>query len=424
MRRWVSMSVVPVLTVRRNISFGVEGQSSGTSIDGSSSSRSTHSKEELQLSTSTAMQRYILSDAASASSNQSTLEIGSSARELCETSGKSGDQHTAPISDTDLLLSEGFSEKQAARVLSFYSSVQRKFNIHSTRSWLKLLQELHMGQSLELLCRNPIILTTKFETSEANAKAIVGWVMSMGSSEKETAILLRKRPMLLVVPLATAAAVSTWLSTELGWSKAMMVKVLIKDANLFCSSPVNNLTPKLAWFKSIGFSNAAISKVLCSSPNLFTCTTARNEAQLVALQAMGLSRVQVQEMIRKLPVLVTYDVLGAVVQAKVQFLTIVMKKQVQELVWCPVFLCVSLLERTGPRWSFHSVYCDGQPFKLGTNLVPTDANFVARLRSPSLDAVCRAGGISRLQVYHDFKQRWQQREGTEWDVGKSRNMLL
>lgn len=318
-------------------------------------------------------------------------------------------------SEFDLVLNEGFSQKQAQLVLKFYTIKHSKVSIRNVRGWLTLLLKHHVDMPVSVISKYPLVLSSKYETADANADAFMLWCFSLGLTPVDTALLLSKRPMLLVVPHATAAAASEWLSKELGWSSAMIGSVLVRNPRVLSASP-NALSRRLAWFQSQGFSVAAISKAFYSGPTLFNYSIIRNEAQLSAMQAMGLSQSQVGEMLGKMPMLLARDMSSAITQAKLRFLIQVMGKPVLDMVTCPGFLCISLLGRTGPRWFFCSLYCHGQAFVLSTNLIPTDEQFVKRLSSPSLDADCAARDLSRIQLYNDFKISWVDKEGLEWDA--------
>lgn len=223
--------------------------------------------------------------------------------------------------------------------------------------------------------------------------------------------------MLLKLPHKNAALVALWLSSELGWSSHMVVVILTKCPQLFGLNPAATLGVKAVWFRSQGFETEVLSKMLYLHPQLLGYTIKRNESQLSALQALGLSKPQVAEMVRTCPVLLIRDISSDVTQAKIRFLTQVMGKSVQELSVCPGFLALSLVDRTGPRWAFHSLYCPGKPFILSTRLKCTELDFVRRLPSSYLDTECDSQGKSRLQLFRSFTAQWKEGEGRAWGVG-------
>lgn len=132
---------------------------------------------------------------------------------------------------------------------------------------------------------------------------------------------------------------------------------------------------------------------------------------------MGLSPPQIEQSLRRRPLLLGSDLHGAVMQAKVRFLTQVMRNDIQVLVCCPQFLSMQLVGRIGPRWAFWSRHCPGQPFVLNTRLNVSLENFVSNLRSPSLDAECNVRNLTYMQLFEEESARWQAEEGAEWVVG-------
>lgn len=321
---------------------------------------------------------------------------------------------TSLSSNVASLLDEGFDERQAERVLSFHTSRLKQFSIENTRNWLQLLRKLDVKDPVETVSKNVFILKHGAEGAQANADVLVKWGAGLGLTHTQVAESLSERLMLLVIPHANAAAVTTLLSSELGWRRDQIAHVLIKNPRIFGCSPIRSLRPKVAWFKSKGLTTRDISQAIWNTPSLITSSIGRNESQLSALQAMGFSPAEVLQVVRKMPVLLTCNMSGAIVQAKIRFLTQVIGRPVQDALVCPVYFCLSLMERTCPRWMFHSLYCSSQSFVLRTNLVPLDKGFVARLSSPLLDATCAARKLTRLQLFEEFKGFCQQGLGKDW----------
>lgn len=313
------------------------------------------------------------------------------------------------------LVQLGFDVHQAERVLSFFCVQKRNVNIENLFHWLQLLHTLNVGQSFETAARCPSILTHRAESASRNATAIVTWMSSIGLTDTEIPQIFRTCPMLITIPQATAEQVAAWLTSDLGWSSSMVVRLMRKRPSFFAFSSVDTLRPKLVFF-SQHFSIQQISNALFIQPRLFDTTIAHNQSQVLSLQAIGLSQFQVAEMIRKMPGLLLRDIAGDVTQAKVRFLTQIIRQPVQEMLKFPAFLTLSLANRIGPRWAFHSLYSPDQPFNLNTRLSPTDINFTHRLQSPSLDAECVLTGMGRLQIFERFAAQWQEREGREWAV--------
>lgn len=320
------------------------------------------------------------------------------------------------LRNTSDLLKEGFTDKQAARILSYLAAQKRKFNLENVQQWLLLLHTYNVQDPVLVVANHCVVLPSMAGYAKLNAPAVVHWMSSMQLSPKAISLLLAKNPMLLVLPHATVAAAAAWFSSELDWSSSMIAAKLSTTPTLFGSNPVLNLAPKMAWFNSKGLSNAKMSKVLFNTPALLNFSIARNKCQISALRASGLSETDVDNMVRKKPQILTSDIAGAITQTKLRFLTQEMGQPIHSLVNCPVFITLSLLDRIGPRWFFFSLYCQGQTFILNSQLKVTNSVFVTRLRSPSLDAECATHGQSRLQRFEVFMSKWQQNEGRAWDV--------
>lgn len=273
------------------------------------------------------------------------------------------------------LIRLGFTEQQASRVLSFFTRRGVSLSIENVHAWLQLLHQLHVDQTVCVVSRHPIILTSRAATAAANAAGVKEWLCSVGATPETQAMLFGKYPMLLNIPHATTMAMTEWLRRELMWSSSTITRVLLMYPELFTCS-WGNLDVKLAWLLSSGAS---------------------------------------VQMLNQKPYLLLNNFNSKVNQAKVRFLSQVMKLEVLP---CIPFLGHSLLERIGPRYTFHSLHCSGQPFTLSYRLCSVDADFVKQLISPSLESECASSSQTRLQVYEKFRFQWQQGEGRQWDVGK------
>ncbi|MEW5307223.1 MAG: hypothetical protein WDW36_009631 [Sanguina aurantia] len=87
-----------------------------------------------------------------------------------------------------------------------------------------------------------------------------------------------------------------------------------------------------------------------------------------------------------------------------------MGKDLEEVIRCPAFLTLSLFGRIGPRWAFHQPYCSDQAFNLTSQLAPCEERFLGSLLSQAMAAACATRGITRQQLFDEFKAQWQ--EGT------------
>lgn len=308
-----------------------------------------------------------------------------------------------------------FTDEQAARLLLSLSLKKKAANIGNIRLWLQLLHRYDVEQPTEVISGNSILLCNLAENSADNAAAVVQWLTSMGFTSSEVAKILSRGPMLLTVPHATSAAAAAWFLSELHWDSGMIAKMIAKHAQLFGLSAEDSLAPKLAWFVMKGFRKEKLGRVFFTNPQLLDFSIQRNNIQLSALQALGLTETQVLCMVHQVPALLKLNIAGLNIQAKVRFLTQVMGKQIQEICLCPNFLSCSLLDMIGPRWSFHTrYYHPGQPFKLSTKYKSSDEDFANCKASPSLDAECASRGMTPLQVYKEHQSQWKAGEGRLW----------
>lgn len=316
---------------------------------------------------------------------------------------------------TSQLMMLGFTAAQTSRIVSYFVSRRLTLSSQNVTIWLQLLRTLNVGQPCVTAAKFPIILAHQAEHFECNASAVVTWMLSIGLAAADIPQYISKCAMLLIIPYETVEDVAEWLRSELGWSSSMVAMGLAKFPQFFGLSPTRSLGPKLAWFKSKGVCTSTVSQALSGNPQLFGYSIARNESQMAALQAIGLSQLEVIELISKRPSVLMRDTCSHTTQAKVCFLTTVMGKKVQELLNCSEYLTYSLGERIGPRWAFHSHHCPGKPFKLNYRLKPSDPSFVNGLLSMSLKAECVHTGCSHLQLFEAFKVQWKERKGTAGD---------
>lgn len=321
------------------------------------------------------------------------------------------------LSHKSKLVELGFTEEEAARVISYHTSRKLHVNIQNVQAWLQLLHRHHVEFACQVVSKRPLILTSKAVTAAINAEGIMEWLSKLGVEPNVVPSLISEVPMLLTVRHATPAAVTEWLHTKLSWTSSTVIVALKRHPQLFGYSPHDNLDTKLAWFLSKGFSIESISKALATTPSLFNNKIEHNESQLSAMQGLGLSLPQVLKMVRQRPQLLRCGFSGLNVQTKVHFLTQVMNKSIQELLSCTPFLRYSLFNNIGPRWAFHSLYSQDQPFTLSSKLNCGEARYSRQLVSSTLDEDCISRGLTRLQVYQEFKAHWQLEEGKKWDVG-------
>lgn len=324
------------------------------------------------------------------------------------------------IHNKAILLHAGFTDQQTARVLAFYHSQRLNLNIKNIWRWLQVLQEFEVEQPFAAASRHPILLKYVVEHAPARVAEKRAWLISRGLAEPQMASVLSKWPVLLTVTLAKLTAVDTWLVGELGWDSSRICRVLLKHPVLFSFNSEKSFALKLAWFKAQGFTTKMVSRALSATHALFNNSIRRNENQLSALQALGLSQVQVAAMVMQIPTLLNFKLCGPTTQNKILFLTLVMGKQVTDLVMCPVFLTRSLSNRIGPRWAFWASHRRGKAFNMSSALAPTDVDFVkkALASSPSISEECVTTGVTPLQLLTTFTAQWQQGEGREWCSGK------
>lgn len=275
---------------------------------------------------------------------------------------------TGLFGKTAHLVKLGFTEEQAARVLSFFVRRKVTLNDENIQPWLMLLQKYNVEDAMHVVSQHPMILTSRASTADANADGVMTWMQTLGVTHDQRAALLGKYPVLLNVPNTTQSATSAWLGSELGWSSTLRMNVLMKVPELFGLS-CQNLDAKLAWFLANGIST---------------------------------------ELIKRKPHLLLFNMSSSINKTKIYFLTQIMKQELQACMPCVTY---SLFHRIGPRWAFHTLHCKDQPFTLSYRLDTADADFVHELGSSSFEAECATRNLTRIDVYEDFRARWQQGEG-------------
>lgn len=268
----------------------------------------------------------------------------------------------------------GFAEDEAACVLSYYAHRKLAPNIQNVAAWLQLLQSLHVEHASHVISKRRIVLSSKAATAITNTEGIVEWLTSVKATHEMIVKILTREPLLLTVPHTTPAAAAAWLHSSFGWSDSTITNVLMMVPQVFRLS-CNKLAGKLDWLQSKGLRTDTISK-----------------------------------MVRAQPQLLLHDFSSIINRTKLHYFTDVMKSQLLE---CLPFCTYSLSETIGPRSAFHSLYCQDQPFNLNTRLKCNDGRFLRQLPSPSLDAVCASRGITRQQLYAEFKASRQQADKPE-----------
>lgn len=306
-----------------------------------------------------------------------SLHVWYSAQRFQSTNAESDSCSDQP-SHKSKLVQLGFTEEGADRVLLFYASQKLNINITNVHAWVELLHTYNVDDAPQVVSDHPIILTSRAATAKANAAGVVEWLNGLRATPEMVTVLFSKRPTLLTVPHATAAAVTECLRSKLSWSDSTIVNVLTSFPKVYGVSP-KKLDVRLNWLLAKGFSLGNISKMARSQPQLLLC-----------------------------------NFTSPISSSRIRFMTTVMK---QELLICLQFVTYSLVDRIGPRWAFHSLYCKDQPFSLNYRIRCSAAFFLKRLISPSLDAECASRGLNRSQVYEAFKISWKQGEGNEWDLG-------
>lgn len=157
-----------------------------------------------------------------------------------------------------------------------------------------------------------------------------------------------------------------------------------------------------------------------NDPELFGLTCKKLKTRLAWFVQQGLTTTMIGER----PQVLRRNVISAVNQAKVRFLTQVMKKEVREVLTCTPFFNLSLCNYIGPRWAFHSKYCKDQPFRLSTRLSNGKPRFLKQLPSLILDAECISLGMTRFELFEEFATGWKEGEGKEWNVERKKKETI
>lgn len=167
------------------------------------------------------------------------------------------------------------------------------------------------------------------------------------------------------------------------------------------------------WYRTeLEWNSDLVCKRVVQNPRLFGQSVANARTHLEAVQALGLSRTQVLEMVTKTPGVLEFD--SSTIQRKVKFMVEEMGLPLTALLKDPTFLARSLTNTIGPRWAFSLLYCSNQPRPSTSRPSLTEQKYTNGLKSPSLDAVCARRDMTRLQLFMEFKIQWQQREGRVW----------
>lgn len=330
--------------------------------------------------------------------------------------GPRGPADSSPAVDTALLLEAGFAVEQAAELLAYFAGKRHKISIGRVRGWLQILHSCNVQQPTDVVSRCPFILSTSTDNPARNSKATMDWMASTGLTPLEASELLSHWPQVLIITPQNLGAVDAWLRAELAWTSSMILKAIHVYPGMFGCRP-SNLALKREWYRTTGFRDEAISSMLIKVPNLLSFSVERNEAQLSALQLLGLSRDQVVLLMTQKPSLMRKNIAGAKQQAKIRYLLQVMQRDILALTSCPGFFSCSLFDRIGPRWAFVALHCeDAKTRSLTTLLINNETRFLAWLKSPSLDEECRARGLTHAQLFQRFVGEWKLGEGREWLV--------
>lgn len=305
-------------------------------------------------------------------------------------------------------------------MMNFLSFYRKTFNIENVRQWLHLLRCLHVEQPATAISRCPMLLNRRVGHSTEKAQAVTQWMSTRGLTPDQIVNVIAKWPYVLMIPPTNAVAVTVWLHAELHATDAMIAALLVRCPRVFGLRP-SNLASKVSWFKLSGFSDEEARKVVFKQPAVLTCTPARNASQMSALQSFGLSQTQSKTLIVKMPSVICLDLTNGYQQAKVRFLTQEMGRSILELETCAAYLTLSLVDRIGPRWAFLKLHC---PDQLQNNLSgiyrETDVQFTKVLVSASLERKCLSSGLTRVEVYHEFRAGWQRGEGALFVLEKKR----
>ncbi|MEW5307239.1 MAG: hypothetical protein WDW36_009647 [Sanguina aurantia] len=317
------------------------------------------------------------------------------------------------INSPSQLVGLGFTRQQANQLLSSPVFKSCAVNLGNVRQWIELLGHLGIPASHNVLATHPIVLKSRADNNAANAAAVVQWIRSRVPSQAAVRVVICKFPKLLTTPCEKLDAATAWMRTELGSSEGDIHRGLARLPQLFAMRS-GTLASKLAWFDSQAFDVARIRRYVLSHPQLLVMTTEHYEAQLAALQALGLSQSEALEMAKKVPVLLSLDIAGSNMQLKVRFLVRVMGLPVAALVRDPNFLSRSLMNTIGPRWAFSRLYSTLKPPNHTSHLSKSPGRYLETVKSALLEEECAERGLSPLQLFEEFIPCWQQGEGRVW----------
>lgn len=169
-------------------------------------------------------------------------------------------------------------------MLASHSARKLFVNIDNVRQWLLLLRQHHVEQPAFVLSRQPVTLEKLAVNTVSNAAAVVQWMSAIGLTDPQIGTTLSKLPSILSVSLANIAAVDEWLRSELGPGDLKVAHALLRAPSLFCKRPATNLAPKLAWFRSHGFSDDLICRILVNGPTILSNSIPYIHANLGALR--------------------------------------------------------------------------------------------------------------------------------------------
>lgn len=318
---------------------------------------------------------------------------------------------------TVLLLDEGFTGEEAAKIESRSIGMDSDNKIANVRLWMEMRVNPHVVQPTEVSAKQFIVMKNLAEMSaDDDAASIVQWMLSLHLQPDEVAKIIARFPPHLNTLAANMLSVDAWLRTELDFNDGMISTALGKYPRFF-TFRLSSLALRVAWFRSKGFSQALIRRIFTTHYGLLATTVQHYDSQLLVLQALGLSEDQAVALVVKTPTVLSLELSCENQQAKLRFLTQVMGKSILELEMCSGFLTYSM-ERIATRWAFFNLHCSDQPqLKLGQLLQMADAKFTdgpALCSSLSLRHECNSGGLARLEVFHKFVSQWKEGEGRIW----------
>lgn len=175
------------------------------------------------------------------------------------------------------------------------------------------------------MARCPIILTSTSGILMNNSAIILAWMGSLGMNIDQIQHVVSKWPKILELNSTNAGATASRLAYLLDFNVSNIVKLITKNPGILGLTP-GKLEEKVTWLKSIGLTKKKLQVLFNRLPAVLSRSLDSNKAQFASLQEMSLTYDDAIRMVTANPGLFSYDLGGEIMQAKVCFLTQVMKK--------------------------------------------------------------------------------------------------